>query len=51
MAPDARQIALDGARVSHAVGPVLQIQERLVCREQVSLARLRIHILLGDVLP
>jgi len=51
MTPDARQLALDGARVPHAVGPVLQIQERLVCREQVSLARLRIHILLGDVLP
>ena len=35
LAPDAGQLALNGKRVLHLVGPVVQIQERLFHCEQV----------------
>src|SRR5215210_2607797 len=45
------EFALDRKRVLDVVGPVVQVEQRLLGREQVTLLRLEIHVLLGHVLP
>src|SRR5919107_2748157 len=50
LTPHAGELALDGERVLHVVGPVVQVEKRLLRREKVPFPRLQIHVLFGHVL-
>jgi hypothetical protein len=50
LAADVRQLALDRERIVHALSPVVEFEQALLGSQEVTLARLQVHELLGHVL-